>query len=104
MNLPIFLWLILLPVLAAPVIYLAGRLTRARLVRLSGWLALLALLVTWIPFVLAASRSTRNFRCATQCVLRNLHIPLGLEGMACQILPTNHIWTALAVTTVGRVL
>jgi proton-translocating NADH-quinone oxidoreductase chain N len=55
MNLPIFLWIILLPVLASPVIYLAGRLTRSsKLVRLPGWIALLALLGTWVPFVLAA--------------------------------------------------
>ena len=55
MNLPVFLWVILLPVLAAPVIYLAGRLTRAtRLVRLPGWLALLTLAASWVPFVLAA--------------------------------------------------
>ena len=56
MNLPAFLWLLLIPVLAAPLIYLAGRLTRAarRLVRLPGWLALLALAASWVPFVLAA--------------------------------------------------
>ena len=55
MILPGFLWLILIPVLAAPVIYLAGRLTRStRLVRLPAWLALLALAAAWVPFVLAA--------------------------------------------------
>ncbi|MGB8211957.1 MAG: proton-conducting transporter membrane subunit [Anaerolineales bacterium] len=55
MNLPIFLWVILLPLLAGPVVYLAGRLFRnPRLVRLPGWLALAALVATWVPFVLAA--------------------------------------------------
>ena len=55
MTLPVFLWLILLPLLAAPVIYLAGRLARGgRLRRLPSWIALLALAATWVPFGLAA--------------------------------------------------
>ena len=55
MNLPTFLWIILLPVLASPVIYLAGRLVRnSRFVRLPALLAFLALAGTWSPFVLAA--------------------------------------------------
>ena len=56
MHLPGFLWLILIPVLAAPVIYLAGRLARATRLgrRLPGWLALLALAASWAPFVLSA--------------------------------------------------
>jgi len=55
-NIPVFLWLILLPLLASPLIYLIGRLTRHRrsLWRLPSLAATLALAVAWIPFVLAA--------------------------------------------------
>ena len=54
MNLPAFLWLILLPLLASPLIYLVGRLLK----RPGSWrvpylLALLALVASWIPFVAA---------------------------------------------------
>ena len=57
MDLPIFIWIILVPVLAAPLVYLAGRLFRsARLRRLPGWIALLALAATFVPFVYAASQ------------------------------------------------
>ncbi|MGQ9816255.1 MAG: proton-conducting transporter transmembrane domain-containing protein, partial [Candidatus Roseilinea sp.] len=47
----LFLWLIAIPVLASPVVYLAGRLAGAAIAR---WLAFLALAVTCAPFVLAA--------------------------------------------------
>ena len=50
MALPAFLWLILVPVLASPVVYLVGRLAGAAAAR---WLAFLALAVTWAPFVVA---------------------------------------------------
>jgi formate hydrogenlyase subunit 3/multisubunit Na+/H+ antiporter MnhD subunit len=61
------LWLILLPILASPVIYLLGRVIYLRQRELSKstsqrparkqnylprWVALLALLATWVPFVL----------------------------------------------------
>ncbi len=46
-----FLWLIATPVLASPMVYLAGRLAGAALAR---WLALIALIATCAPFVLAA--------------------------------------------------
>ena len=51
MSAPVFVWLILIPLLAAPLIYLGGRLAD----RTSHWpvaqaLALAALLVTWLPF------------------------------------------------------
>lgn len=51
MGAPVFIWLILLPLMASPLIYLGGRLQD----RVPRWpiaqlLALLALLVTWMPF------------------------------------------------------
>ena len=55
MGLPAFLWLILLPLLASPFIYLLGRLLRqARFSRLPAWTALIVLGLTWIPFGMAA--------------------------------------------------
>lgn len=55
MGFPAFVWLILLPLLASPLIYLAGRLVRRpSFWRLPNLLALLALAASWIPFVYAA--------------------------------------------------
>ena len=55
MNFPAFLWLILLPLLASPLIYLAGRLFKqSRFWRAPNLVALLALAAAWIPFVYAA--------------------------------------------------
>ncbi|NLX11698.1 MAG: hypothetical protein GXY36_18790 [Chloroflexi bacterium] len=53
-DLTAFTWMILLPLLAAPVIYLSGRLTKEQ-AGVARWVALLALVLTWIPFALAAS-------------------------------------------------
>ncbi|MBL8079980.1 MAG: hypothetical protein JNM55_18575 [Anaerolineales bacterium] len=49
MNLTIFPWMIAVPLGASPLVYLAGRLFRPSWVR---GLALFALLLSWIPFVL----------------------------------------------------
>jgi proton-translocating NADH-quinone oxidoreductase chain N len=64
MQLQPFLWLIILPLAAAPVIYLSGRLTQlSRRAAdhgpdrpLAAWLALVALAACWIPFAAAATR------------------------------------------------
>lgn len=55
MNIPAFLWILLIPLLALPVIYLSGHL-RLRPGGLSPayFTALLALLLCWLPFVPAA--------------------------------------------------
>lgn len=50
-----FTWMIALPLLAAPVIYLIGRLVKPDGEALTRWAALIALGLTWIPFALAAS-------------------------------------------------
>jgi len=44
-----FVWLIALPLILSPVIYLLGRIRHA-----ARWIALLALLATWVPFALTA--------------------------------------------------
>ena len=51
-----FIWLIIVPLVSSPVIYLAGRLA-SRSFRihykhnLSRWLALVAVLINWIPLI-----------------------------------------------------
>ena len=55
MQTPVFLWLLILPLLAAPLIYLSGHLGAKRLPQnLPYGLALLTLLGSWIPFGIAA--------------------------------------------------
>ena len=54
MNAPAFVWLIGLPLAAAPVVYLAARLSRRP--RLARWLAVLVTAALWLPFA-AAYRS-----------------------------------------------
>ena len=55
MTIPAFLWLVLLPLLASPLIYFAGRLFKQpRLWLIPNLVALLALALTWVPFVGAA--------------------------------------------------
>ena len=59
MNATAFLWLVGLPLLASPVVYVLGRLganqdPEERCPALARWLTVLTLLATWIPFALAA--------------------------------------------------
>lgn len=49
MEIPIFIWLIWLPLLAAPPVYLLGRLLPGRDV--ARWAAFIALLAAWLPFI-----------------------------------------------------
>jgi proton-translocating NADH-quinone oxidoreductase chain N len=51
MNIPWFVWLIALPLLGVPLIYIVGRLYKAWLARLVG---LIVLGLTWVTFALAA--------------------------------------------------
>jgi len=55
MEIPVFLCLMILPLLAAPVIYLSGHLNdKFQKWNLPYWLALLTLFGSWIPFAIAA--------------------------------------------------
>ena len=59
---PSFVWLIGFPLIASPVIYLAGRLVRRQTAIAGGvarWLGVLALAATWGPFLLAAINLNR---------------------------------------------
>jgi formate hydrogenlyase subunit 3/multisubunit Na+/H+ antiporter MnhD subunit len=59
MNFPAFLWLILVPLLASPLVYLIGRLTRqTRYWWISCLAAVLALVASWIPFISSAVQLT----------------------------------------------
>lgn len=56
MNTPVFLWLITLPLIAAPLVYLSGHLgKRLGQSRVAWQTALAALVLAWVPFVLTAS-------------------------------------------------
>jgi proton-translocating NADH-quinone oxidoreductase chain N len=59
MNANILTWMIALPLAASPVIYLVGRI-RTKNTNLGRWAGLLALLLTWIPFISAAREFTQN--------------------------------------------
>jgi proton-translocating NADH-quinone oxidoreductase chain N len=61
-NAPAFVWLIALPLLAAPLIYFAGRVKGAGW---SRWLALTCLLAMWLPFAFAAREMGAAFTLGT---------------------------------------
>jgi proton-translocating NADH-quinone oxidoreductase chain N len=55
-----FTWMIALPLVAAPVVYLLGRAFTAQGALVARWAAVLALALTWIPFGLAAADLDAN--------------------------------------------
>jgi len=63
-NIPEFIWLIAIPLLAAPIVYLVGRIAILRRARsfywLAPWLAFLILALTWMPFIVSASDFLRG--------------------------------------------
>jgi len=77
-----FLWTMILPIVSRPLIYLAGRLQqRSRWhprFSLAAWLALLVMLITWVPFAMAASQFTAQG--IQQAVIEN--IPLRFDGLS----------------------
>ncbi|MFM8322880.1 MAG: complex I subunit 5 family protein [Chloroflexota bacterium] len=77
-----FLWMIILPIGAAPLIYLVGRFEARRAAprarSAAAWLALLALLLTWIPFGLTA----RQFAAYGAQSLAVEAIPLRFDGLS----------------------
>lgn len=55
MNPPIFIWLIAVPLIASPLIYLLGQLgNRLGKKGLSHWIGFLFFMASWVPFVLTA--------------------------------------------------
>lgn len=81
---PLLLWLIWLPLLWSPVIYLAGRLTRPT--NIARWVALAALLSAWWPFALAY----REFQAAGV-------VSMALEGVALRLDGLSLLLTAVAL-------
>jgi proton-translocating NADH-quinone oxidoreductase chain N len=79
MNLPLFSWMILIPLVAGPAIYLAGRVgisrdepsPRGPLVQ---WLAVAALLAAWVPYLFTL-----------QSVLASGRIAFAFAGIALQV-------------------
>ena len=51
MEMPSFIWMMIIPLCASPFVYIIGRLgERRERARVSQWVALTALLLTWVPF------------------------------------------------------
>lgn len=98
MNLPAFVWMILVPLLAAPVVYLAGRLFRSP--RLPGWLACLALLLAGLPFV----QSARQFAAGQRPDYALGSIVLSLDGLGLLLACTALVLSALAALFSGPYL
>ncbi|MFN2158502.1 MAG: complex I subunit 5 family protein [Anaerolineales bacterium] len=72
-----FVWIILLPLIASPLVYLIGRVGKNRLVSIPQIIALIALLAAWIPFTQAAHAINRN----EQLVFNMGTIQLCLDGL-----------------------
>ncbi len=51
MEIPYFIWMIIIPLIASPLIYLCGRIDSARNNNTSQILAMVSLLAVWIPFL-----------------------------------------------------
>lgn len=75
---PVFLWMILIPILAAPLIYLSGHIGPARRSgRLPFALACASLGLSWLPFIQAA----RQLNAAGQNRYLLGSVPLSLDGL-----------------------
>jgi proton-translocating NADH-quinone oxidoreductase chain N len=63
MNVPMFVWLSVLPLVASPLSYLVGRWADRASIRLpiSQWLAMLTLVLTWLPLVWAARELNASY-------------------------------------------
>ncbi|MFN8414385.1 MAG: proton-conducting transporter membrane subunit [Anaerolineales bacterium] len=60
MNIPSFVYLMIVPLVSSPLVYLVGRLWPRRS-QLANRLALLAILLTWVPFVFALTSAKHEF-------------------------------------------
>lgn len=79
MDAPAFAWLIGIPLLASPIVYLSGHVGRgSERQGFARWVSLAALAGAWVPFVLAAGDLARQG--ATTFTLGD--IPLRLDGLS----------------------
>jgi len=78
MDIPVLVWMIWLPLIAAPLVYLFGRLFRKKSHRVAQWLALLVLLGTWVLFIL----SWQTFSRQGQLIFTLGTISLKLDGLS----------------------
>ncbi len=82
------IWLILIPLIATPFIYLGGRLANlysGRQLSLSRWLSLFTLLLMWLPFVQAVRQNVSQCPCEFTIGLMTLRfdgLSLLLAGLA----------------------
>jgi len=54
MDIPAFIWMISVPLVASPVVYLSAHIFKKRHQSSAQWVGLVALILTWVPFALAA--------------------------------------------------
>jgi proton-translocating NADH-quinone oxidoreductase chain N len=54
MDIPAFIWMISVPLVASPVVYLSAHIFKKRRQSYAQWIGLIALILTWVPFALAA--------------------------------------------------
>ncbi len=78
MNTPIFIWLIVVPLVASPLVYLLGQLGN-RLGRgsVSHWIGFLSFLASWVPFVL----TVREFSASGPMEFTYGVVSLHLDGL-----------------------
>ena len=72
-----FIWIILLPLIASPLVYFIGRVGKNRLNSIPQLIALIVLLASWIPFTLAALAINRG----EQLIFNMGTIQLCLDGL-----------------------
>lgn len=94
MDIPAFIWLIWLPLLGAPLVYLVGRLLSARLARGT---ALVVLLAAWLPFIVTwqafAQQETVAFTLG-QVVLRVDGVSLLITAVILTLTPLITLYSA----------
>jgi proton-translocating NADH-quinone oxidoreductase chain N len=94
MTLPAFIWLIMVPLMWAPLIYLVGRLSRRKPIEqpsMARWVALPAIFSSWLPF--AATARSFYAQGATSYTLGT--ITLRLDGLSLLLAATVLTLTTL---------
>lgn len=105
MNFTNIMWLIIIPLVSSPVIYLVGRLT-SRSFRfhykhnLSRWLALAAVLVNWIPLIVVINEMRAGQTIDVQAGLVHFHF----DGVSLVLSLSTLVLGTLAILFSGKYL
>ncbi len=104
-DLTAFVWLLLLPLIATPLVYLVGRLIPRSGAAAARWTALGVLALTWIPFAIAASNLDADgpdtFQAGT-IVLRFDELSLLLAGLALGLTTLVTVYSGPYMAAEGR--